>query len=273
MPKDPEFNPIHVGNRCLVTLLGTGGTFATGVDERCGMTTWFQHGETEVHVSPSYYYSQNSSGQRDDTIPTMSKDGQPVPEVAALVALLSGSQAFRFECIQLWCAQHPGKAAGYSLRAGFVECDESPAPFSDHWQHNLMSRTHRNPEFFREWVKEWYMTMVEGRRFDELNAWQRAAQRVLAVYSALENPPEEDSDPNSPLVIHSRIIKAIKSAANDCAGVPYQAAVLERLNDDGGTKLDSDQLRQRLRTLGFNWIPGHKDWKRDWAPVMEEHGW
>ena len=271
MPVEP-IDSVLVGPRCLVTLVSKDWNIATAKETPCGVIDWMKQCGAKVHVASDYYHRQNASGQRNDTIPTTNSEGMPVPEVAALIALISGSQALRLQCIQRWCAERPVKAALYSLKAGFIQLSESPDPYSKNWQHNLMGHTHRNQKFFREWVKEWHVTMIEAGRFDEINAWQRAANRSLEARRAIASPSGEHSDGASTLAIHRRIVHAIELAANACAGVPYQAAVRKCLDEDGGSPL-TDDLRQRLRTLGFNWIPGEPDWKKTWAPIMHARGW
>jgi hypothetical protein len=270
---DLPSGPIHVGKRCQVSIIGDTWNLATEPDIPCGFLNWTKHGGTQVHVSPDYDFRQNASGARDDTIPTTAGADQPVPEVAALIAIYSKSLIDRYEFIRQWCSEYPTGGATYAIKTGLTELKEGPEPYSKNWQSNVMRFAYRDPHFFREWFKEWFITMLEDDRLKELNAWQKAAKRSLESRQALEIPFEDHDDPDSQLAIHSRILRATKSVADEYAGVPYRAAVLKKLNLDGGGHLNDDQLRQRLRTLGLGWIPGLKAWQQDWAPVMKAYDW
>jgi hypothetical protein len=239
----------------------------------CGFINWMKHDVTEVYVSPDYCFRQNASGVRDDTIPTTTGADQPVPEVAALIAFYSKDQVDTFQFIRQWCSEYPNGGATYAIKTGLTELKEGPEPYSKNWQSNVMRFAYRDPHFFREWFKEWFITMLEDDRLKELNAWQKAAKRSLESRQALEIPFEDHDDPDSQLAIHSRILRATKSVADEYAGIPYRAAVLKELNQDGGRYLNDDQLRQRLKTLGLGWIPGLKAWQQDWAPVMKAYDW
>ncbi len=274
MPQNPYPNPVKVGARCQVTLLYKDCNLACGFDNGSGFILWSKHAGATVTLPPGYFQRRVTQGQNTGRSVVVGPTGGPSPEVMMFVALMTGEQSHRLECIQQWCAVRPEEAGYISIRAGFGTTYHKPKPLDGNCRKNLMSLAHRDEHLFRDWVKEWLFSMFVIDREKDVCAWLDAARLIVNTIKALDSTgPAEHEDEYNAQLIHREIIAAIKFTANDCAGVPYQSAILNKLNDGRAKKMKSDNLRQRLRSLGFAWLPGKDAWLRDWEPLIKEHGW
>jgi len=120
------------------------------------------------------------------------------------------------------------------------------------------------PALYRKFVAEWSLLMLQGGHASKLSSWSTAAKRAFAAMEEFNRPNE--------VTERTRILAAIRKAAEQCAGVPHQQLVRRLLADDGYKTIPQDTVRSILKTLGFSWLPGVHDWRKHWEPLLLDKG-
>lgn len=267
----PEWERITVGPGCVVyrsdfvTVAGdskddgwnTGRIFFYS---KCGNKS--EH--VEIVTAPNFGKGGNNKGKRSDWLTRSDESGDPVPEIMLLMALLSKDFGDRVTALYRFMRDRriifdqilermKIVLPAYEALSEFP----FPGPPDDEEQPPLVL-SDEIP--YRHFVGEFVLIMTESMRLKELHAWQTSALRIVNARNEIRCKIKYPT--------HARVLESIKDAALEHAGVPYFRKVQEFVNIDlkraGMNEYSETTIRGALKTLGFRWIPGKKDWENHW---------
>jgi len=269
----PEWERVRVGKSCVA--LCQHGVVVAGDSrdngDRQSRIIWATGSVATLKMPVDYPYRESMRGRREDCVPTVSRSGQPVPEVQLLIAFSTNSDSDRYNALSAFIQTRPELAdilretveTVVDLSAGESPTTELAETTGEERHDPLMSIV-GDPVLYMRFVGAWIVLVLQGEHHEKLVIWQAAVKRALTAIEEFSRPREVN--------YRTRVLAAIRQAAAQCGGLPHQKLVRDLLDADGHALIPKETVRTTLKTLGYEWIPGKPAWRKHWEPRLEKGG-